>query len=84
MPQLTISIPAPESAFVHARIESGEYPSASEYLVDLVRREQQRLKAESDLRRMLEQAESSGVSKRTVEDIWEDVERRYLARNARL
>ncbi len=62
------------SDYVTDRVESGQYGSASEYFRDLVRREQKRLAAAADLRRMLDEAESSGVSRRNVPDIVKQIE----------
>jgi antitoxin ParD1/3/4 len=67
--------------YVSSRVESGQYGNVSEYFRDLVRREQER-NAKEELRRMLAEAEDGGVSEWTAEQIWEDAERRHLARNA--
>lgn len=51
---------------------------AETYVNALIHQDQQR-KAEAKLRDMLEEADASGVSERTVEDIWAEAEARYLA-----
>jgi antitoxin ParD1/3/4 len=81
MAKLTISMPDAMSEYVATRVESGQYGNVSEYFRDLVRHEQQRQQAAEDLRRMLEEAEASGVSEKNVEDIWNEVEAQHLARN---
>ena len=52
---------------------------AEAYVNDLIHKDQQRKAAEAELRHMLEKADASGVSERTVDDIWADAQTRYLA-----
>lgn len=81
MAKITISMPDAMSEYVASQVEAGQYGNVSEYFRDLVRVEQRRQRAKEELRRMLEDAEASGVSDRTAEEIWRDAEERYLARN---
>jgi antitoxin ParD1/3/4 len=50
----------------------------------LVRHDQERQDAIKQLRQMLDDAESSGVSDKTVEDIWEEAKSRYVKRHGQL
>ena len=70
------------SEYVTSRIEAGQYGDVSEYIRDLVRREQERQLAAEDLRRMLDDADASGSSLRSAESIWEDAEARHQSRSA--
>ncbi|MGI9302302.1 MAG: ribbon-helix-helix domain-containing protein, partial [Gammaproteobacteria bacterium] len=70
-----------QEEYIRAQIEGGDYGNDSEYFRDLVRRDQARKSVEAELRRMLEEAEAGGISKRTVEEIWAAAEERYCARN---
>ena len=81
MAKLTISMPDAMSEYVTTRVESGQYGNVSEYFRDLVRQEQRRQRAEDELGRMLANAEASGVSKKSAQEIWAEAERRYLATN---
>ncbi len=74
MAKMTISMPDAMSDYIASRIESGQYGNVSEYFRDLVRREQQRQKAADELRRLLAEAEASGISKRKIPDIMRKVE----------
>lgn len=47
----------------------------------LIRRDQARRSAGSELRRLLEEAEASGVSERTPLEIWAAAEARHKAQN---
>jgi antitoxin ParD1/3/4 len=74
MAKMTISMPDAMSDYIASRIESGQYGNVSEYFRDLVRREQQRQKAADELRRLLAEAEASGISRRKIPDIMRKVE----------
>ena len=72
MSRLTISMPDQMNDWVDAQIASGRYGNVSEYFRDLVRRDQERREdAIQELRTMLDKAEASGVSGRSLEDIRE-------------
>jgi antitoxin ParD1/3/4 len=79
----TISMPDAMGEWVENRIRSGQYNNDSEYFRDLVRHDQQRQEAISQLRRMLDDAEASGVSSLQVPDIMKNVEER-LRNNGQL
>ena len=72
MSRLTISMPDQMNDWVEAQVSAGRYGNVSEYFRDLVRRDQERRDtAISELRIMLESAEASGISKRSVSEIIE-------------
>lgn len=74
MAKMTISMPDAMSDYIASRVDTGQYGNVSEYFRDLVRREQQRQSAAEELRRLLEEAEASGISKRRIPDIMRKVE----------
>jgi antitoxin ParD1/3/4 len=53
--------------WVEAQVRSGRYVDASDYLRDLILRDQQ---ADDDLFEALEEGAKSGVSTRSLDDIW--------------
>ena len=72
MSRLTISMPAQMNEWVEAQISTGRYGNVSEYLRDLVRRDQERREAAiNELRALLDRADESGVSDRSVAEILE-------------
>lgn len=79
MMRKTITLPLAMEEWVKAQIEAGRYANDSEYFRDLIRRDQDRRRAEAELRRMLEEAEASGVSERTIPEIMADVDARMKA-----
>jgi antitoxin ParD1/3/4 len=74
MAKMTISMPDAMSEYVASRVETGQYGNVSEYFRDLVRREQDRQNAAVELRRLLAEAEASGISRRKIPDIMRKVE----------
>jgi len=66
MATMNVSLPDPMKDWVEDRIKTGRYANASDYVRDLIRRDQERREA---LVRALIEGEESGVSKRTVRAI---------------
>ena len=79
MTRKTITIPNAMEDWVKAQVAAGRYASDSEYFRDLIRRDRERREAEASLRRMLDEAEASGIGERRVADIMTDVEARLRA-----
>ena len=79
MSSMSVSLSDKMRGFIKARVESGDYHNESEYIRDLVRRDQDRLIQEDRLEVLLREAENSGVSERTLPDIIADVKRRLKA-----
>jgi len=72
MLRLTISMPEQMNQWVEAQIGTGRYGNVSEYFRDLVRRDQDRSEAKlHELRKLLDRAEASGLSERTIPEIKE-------------
>ena len=81
MATMTVSLPDPMKDWIEVQIKQGEYASASDYVRDLVRRDRARREQEltlDELRRKLAASRQSGVSERTVDDIF--AEAREIAR----
>ena len=73
MATMNVSIPDPMKDWVQDQIETGKYANASDYVRDLIRRDQEKAEV---LRQALLEGERSGVSRRKVEDIMRDVKKR--------
>ena len=74
MQRKTITITDQMENWVKAQIDSGQYGNDSEYFRDLIRRDQERRAAETQLRSMLDEAEASGLSARIAQEIWAEAE----------
>ena len=62
--------------WVESQIESGHYSNASDYIRDLIRRDQEYQDKRTALIQALVAGEKSGISKRTIDAIWNDVKTR--------
>ncbi|MEW5421948.1 type II toxin-antitoxin system ParD family antitoxin [Amorphus sp. 3PC139-8] len=76
MMRKTITIPSAMEDWVKSQIDSGRYGNDSEYFRDLIRRDQDRRRAESELKSLIDEALTSGESTATVPDIMKRVEDR--------
>jgi antitoxin ParD1/3/4 len=76
MASMNISVPDPMREWVQRRIESGEYASVSDYVRDLIRRDQnaqtRRLSVE-DIRRTIEEGRAAGGAS-PAEDVFARIE----------
>ena len=77
MQRKTITITNQMEHWVKLQVNSGKYGNDSEYFRDLVRCDQERKLAEMQIAGMLDDAESSGLSKRSPQKIWEDIEHQH-------
>ncbi|NBC32893.1 MAG: type II toxin-antitoxin system ParD family antitoxin [Alphaproteobacteria bacterium] len=72
MARITISLPEQLSRFVEARLVEGPYRDESDYLCRLIREDQARHQdAIAALRSLLDEAEASGISDSSPEEILE-------------
>jgi len=72
MTRHTISLPDPMSHYLDHQIRSGQYGNVSEYIRDLIRKDQEHKQfGIGELKTMLDQAEASGISRLSMGDIRE-------------
>ncbi len=79
MPSMSVSLSDKMRGFIKSRVEGGDYHNESEYIRDLVRRDQERLKDEDALIAELDAAMASGISDQTIPDIVREVKQRLKA-----
>lgn len=73
----TITIPESMSEYITWQVSSGDYSGMSEYFRDLVRRDQEKKQASiTTLRKMIDDSEASGISSKSLNDIWLDCKNR--------
>ena len=75
MATMNISLPDKMKQWVEEQVATGRYANASDYMRDLVREDQDRSRAVAELRAIVDEADASGLSSRTVQDIVRDVKR---------
>ena len=74
----TITLTDQQDEWIKSQISNGDYTNDSEYFRDLIRRDQDKFRA---LKTAVEKGLASGVSNRTVDEIWAEAERHYQATN---
>ncbi len=69
MATMNVSLPDAMKAWVEGQSDSGRYSNASDYVRDLIRRDQERADKIAALQRLVDEAEESGVSASSMSDI---------------
>jgi len=80
MPTMNISLPDSLRAFVEHQVETGEFSSSSEYMRDLIRRDQLRTQKIEAMQARVDEGLASGTSERGPEEIAADGAARAKAR----
>ena len=65
---------------IRAQVASGEYGNDSEYVRDLIRRDQEQNGQFRALKEAIQEGLASGISDKTVKEIWAEAEQRYRTR----
>ena len=76
----SITVTDRQELWIRTRIATGEYGNDSEYFRDLIRRDQERTARFRALKDAIQEGLESGVSERTVKEIWTEAEQRYRAK----
>ena len=76
MATMNVSLPDAMKDWVEVQASTGRFSNTSDYVRDLIRCDQERAGKLAAMQRLLDQAEESGVSPRSVEDILVEVRRR--------
>ncbi len=76
MARMNISIPEELKKWAESRVAEGDYSSTSDYVRDLVRRDEECERKRLWLRVELEKGLASGVSARTLKEIHADVRKK--------
>ncbi|PKV51343.1 antitoxin ParD1/3/4 [Aquimarina sp. MAR_2010_214] len=75
----TITFTEKQDKWIKSQIKAGEFTNDSEYLRDLVRRDQAKKAKFSALKAAITEGMDSGISDKSVPDIMKDVEERMRA-----
>ncbi len=79
MASMNISLPDPMKDWVEVQTSSGRYGNASEYVRDLIRRDQDRASKIAAMQKLVDEAFESGVNERSLNDIWAAAKERAQA-----
>jgi antitoxin ParD1/3/4 len=69
MATMNISLPDPMKQWVEAQADTGRYSNASDYVRDLIRRDQERADKVAAMQRLVDEARAGGLSDETMADI---------------
>ena len=73
MATMNISLPDQMKEWIEQQVAAGRYANVSDFMRDLIREDQARAASLDELRKMVEEADASGISDLTVEDIRREV-----------
>lgn len=83
MAQMNVSVPNLMKAWCEDQVTQGRYSTTSDYVRDLIRRDQDRRSSVKALQSMIDDGLASGISSRSLDDIFEEARARteYPARH---
>jgi antitoxin ParD1/3/4 len=80
MATMNISLPDPMKSWVESQTDGVRYANSSDYIRDLIRRDQERSAKIAHWQRLIDEARASGVSEKTVDQIFEEARAEYERR----
>ncbi|WHO73719.1 type II toxin-antitoxin system ParD family antitoxin [Rhizobium sp. BT03] len=80
MATMNVSLPDPMKEWVDSQTKTGRYSNASDYVRDLIRRDQERSDKLVELQRLITDGLESGLSDRSKDDILQVARERLAAR----
>ncbi|CUX29920.1 Antitoxin ParD4 [Agrobacterium deltaense Zutra 3/1] len=80
MATMNISLPAPMKEWVEAQSRTGRYSNASDYVRDLIRKDQERGEKIAAMQRFVDEGLQSGVGNRSQEALFAEAEARSMKR----
>jgi antitoxin ParD1/3/4 len=69
MATMNVSLPDPMKDWVEAQAETGRYSNASDYVRDLIRKDQERADKIANLQKLITEGIESGISDQSMDDI---------------
>lgn len=79
MATMNVSLPDAMKDWVEGRTETGRYSNSSDYVRDLIRRDQEREAKIKAMQTLIDEAIEGGESERSLEEILEDARRQARA-----
>lgn len=69
MATMNVSLPDPMKEWVELQTQTGRYSNASDYVRDLIRRDQERKDKIAHMQALVDEALESGVSEKSMEEV---------------
>ena len=82
MPTMNVSLPEGLKEIVEARIASGRYASASDYVRDLIRQDEESARKRDEIQQLVDEGRESGMSERSFREIIAAARTQALRRGA--
>ncbi len=82
MATMNISLPDAMKTWVETRTEDGRYSNSSDYVRDLIRRDQINADKIAHMQRLVDEARAGGISDKTPREIFEEVRAEFRLNNA--
>ena len=76
MASMNVSLPDPMREWVEQQTQSGRYDTASEYVRDLIRHDQDRASKIANMQALVDDALASGISEKTLQDVRREARKR--------
>ena len=76
MATMNVSLPDKMKQWVEEQVQTGRYGNASDYVRDLVRRDQERAAKKAEFERLVQEGIDSGISPLTPEEVFDRVRRK--------
>jgi len=73
---MNVSLPDPMKLWVEEQVKGGQYANSSDYIRELIRRDQQACQQLEDLRTEIDVGFESGISPHGLEDVFAAVRKR--------
>ncbi len=83
MATMNVSLPAPMKDWVEEQAQTGRYSNASDYVRDLIRRDQERRAKITAMQHLVDEGLASGTSVRSMESIRQSAKRKFSGRQAK-
>ena len=81
MATMNVSLPDKMKQWVEEQVATGRYGNSSDYVRDLVRRDQERAEARQEFERLIEEGFASGITDMTAEEIFAEARAEFLREN---
>lgn len=79
MATMNISLPDRLKQWVEEQVATGRFANASDYVRDLIRREEERERVFAELRALAEEGRASGMSEKSLDQVIEEAKKRGRA-----
>lgn len=83
MATMNVSLPGPMKEWVEAQAEGGLYSNSSDYVRDLIRRDQMRKQKIANMQGLIDESYEGGISDQSMDEVLADAKAEYETRKAK-